>query len=152
MKQVVLILCLFPIYLSAQTDYTEIKDAYIRTCGQMDSISVFKNVAFVDSVAKLHLEKGEAQFLQDYGWAYYRKYGKTKAQSDLIVAINCYERSWEKFHEPNSLFQAGSMYAGFDCAMCKKYIDLFLDISKESEIDLGFYNSQIEIIKEICPE
>ncbi len=136
----------------AQVDYATIKERFIRTCGQMDTADVHKNVHFVDSVATLNVFQNKEQFLMDYAWAYYRLYLVSKKNADLLVTINCYSQCWEEFGNTQALFSMGSNYAQFNCTLSRHYLTIFEEVMHQEgrEID-DFKRSQIALIREeVC--
>ncbi|MDX2359858.1 MAG: hypothetical protein QNK23_03560 [Crocinitomicaceae bacterium] len=114
----------------AQIDYNEIRDNLIRTIDQSKD-TLDKNVSFIDSVAKLDIGLGKELFLFDYGWVYRQKYLHSRKQTDLLVSTCCYSQCWEEFSNSEALYRMASNYGYHNCALSKKYYQLFLDIKKQ---------------------
>lgn len=139
----------------SQVDYNDIKDQYIHVCGQLDSVSVYKNVAFIDSVAKLKVTDGRKEFLLDYADAYLRKKDYSKVQADLLVYLNCITQIWEEYKDPSTLISLAVTYSMVDnCYMSRKYIFIINELVDNNEMEpTDFITEQLGIIQEyICPE
>lgn len=158
MKRVLLtMLLMLSMNVESQVNYNNIQDEFVRACGRMDSLTVFQNVNFVDSIGLLDVQEGKEQFLMDYGQAYVAKYALTTNRNDLIIALNAYSRCWELFGSTRALYQLAANYAAFDCDMAKKYMNELEEIMDADGLNFKenekTYRDQLAAMREfVCPE
>lgn len=135
----------------SQVNYLQLRDHFTVTCGKIDSTDLVKNKQFLDSLAHFEIIEGEEQFLYDIGFTYYRMYGKTHNESDLLLSSKYNQACWDKFQNPYALWNLGMNCSALgECEKSIELTELYITTMKEQKQEEYIDYQQVYLMYKHC--